>query len=119
MKINEGASGAKVHVHWDKEKHLWAPDGSSNPIERAAAAAPIDDAFMRCLDAATTQGRLVSPKANVKIFAPRVFTQMPEAGGYAEKALVMAMERHFSAGRIKVGRSGGSPSKQFDIVVRA
>jgi AAA domain len=64
-------------------------------------AAPIDDAFMRCLDALAAQGRRVSPNRS-STYAPAVFERMAEAGDIKRKGFELAMERLLTAGRIKI-----------------
>jgi RecA-family ATPase len=105
MKINEGASGAKTQVHWDKDKHLWVPTGAGNPLERAAAEAPVNDAFLRCLDAFTAQGRTASDSPG-RNYAPAQFEKMPEANGTTKRAFELAMPRLFTDGRIVVRTEG-------------
>jgi RecA-family ATPase len=114
-KCNYGKSGETLKLQWSKG--VFIPVGAGNPVERAAAEAPIDETFLRCLDAMTAQGRLVSHKPTARIFAPRMFAQMKDAA-YGEKAYALAMERLFAEGRIEVGKSAGPPSKQFEIIVR-
>jgi hypothetical protein len=114
VKSNYGPSGEKVRLQW--ERGVFVPEASASPAARAAAEAPVDEAFLRCLDAATAQGRSVGPKAS-KAWAPSVFEKMPEANGFKCKALEAAMERLFSASRIKVEESG-PPSKRRERIVR-
>ena len=115
VKANYGPIGEKVRVRWDRG--VFVPECSASPIERAAAEAPIDDAFLRCLDAVTVQGRSVSAKKS-STYAPAVFEAMPEAGGVKNRAFMLAMERLLSTRRIKVEVSG-PPSKRREILVRA
>jgi RecA-family ATPase len=115
MKSNYGPPGETVRVRW--QRGVFVPESIGSAVKRAAAEAPIDDAFLRCLDVATAQGRNVSAKKSIT-YAPAVFEAMPEAAGFKSKALMMAMERLFSAGRIKVEASG-SESKRREILVRS
>jgi hypothetical protein len=104
-----------VQCQW--QNGVFVPIGVGNPIERAAAATAVDDAFLRCVDAVTVQMRSASPnKGNT--YAPTVFEKMPEAAGFNRKALGGSMERLLSAGRIE-GKAIGSPSKQRTQIVRA
>jgi hypothetical protein len=92
------------------------PEGTASTHQRSAAETKIDDAFLRCLDAATAQGRDVSAK-KINAFAPAVFEGMPEASGAKRSGLAQAMERLFSARKIKVETSG-PPSKRRARLVR-
>jgi RecA-family ATPase len=115
VKTNYGRPGLKTRLRW--ERGVFVPDMGASTTERAAAEEPIDEAFLRCLDAATAQGRAVGAKKS-STFAPAVFEMMPEANGLKSKALMMAMERHLSAGRIRVEESG-PPSKRRERIVRS
>jgi RecA-family ATPase len=114
IKANYAVDGEKVRVRW--ANGVFVPVGAASSAERAAAVAPIDDAFLRCLDAVNAQGRSVSAKKS-NTYAPAVFEDMPEACGFKSRALTLAMERHLSGGRIKVEPSG-PPSKRREILVR-
>jgi RecA-family ATPase len=114
-KINYGRPGEKLQLRWDRG--VFVPVGAGNPIERAAAEAPVDEVFLKCLDALAAQGRRVSPNPSTT-WAPAVFEAMPEAGGLKRKAFAASMERHLSANRIKVEITG-SASKQRERIVRA
>lgn len=58
-----------------------------------------EDAFLRCLDAATAQRRNVSDKPSVS-YAPKIFSKMKERGNVNKAALERAMERLFNRGEI-------------------
>jgi RecA-family ATPase len=98
-KVNYGRPGEKLQLRW--QRGVFVPVGAGNPLEQAAAEAPIDQAFLRCLDAATAQGRSISPNPSSS-FAPTVFEKMPEARGIKRGGFEMAMQRLLSAGTIKV-----------------
>jgi RecA-family ATPase len=114
IKSNYGPIGEKVRVRW--ECGVFVPEGSASPMERAAAEAPIDDAFLRCLDAKTAQGIFVTPNS-ARGSAPKVFEGMQEAAGFNARALALAMERALSAGKIKV-ETVGPPSRRSSRLVR-
>jgi RecA-family ATPase len=114
IKSNFGPIGEKVRVRW--QRGVFVPDSGGSATERAAAEAPVNDAFMRCLDAATAQGRTVSDKPG-RNYAPAIFEKMPEAGGIKNGAFELAMPRLFSAKRIKV-ETVGPKSRQKSQVVR-
>jgi hypothetical protein len=64
-------------------------------LGRVKTSAVVSRAFLRCFGAATAQGR-----------APAVFEGMPEAGGAKRNGIAQAMERLFSAGKIKIEARG-------------
>lgn len=115
MKANYGPSGEKIRVRWDRG--VFEPLGSMSTIERAAAEATIDDAFLHCLDVKTAQGIEVGPNTG-KNYAASAFEGMAEAKGFKRKALTAALERLLSAGKIKATKVGRS-SREKTILVRA
>jgi RecA-family ATPase len=102
-KINCGRQGEKLQLRWDRG--VFVPVGAGNPVERIATEATVDDAFLRCLDAATTQGRTVSDSTG-RNYAPTLFEKMPEAKDTTKRAFELAMPRLFTAGKIKVQSEG-------------
>jgi RecA-family ATPase len=102
-KINYGRPGEKLQLRW--ERGVFVPIETGNRLERAAAEAPIDEAFLRCLDAAIAQGRTVSDSAG-RNYAPALFENMTEAKGTTKRAFELAMPRLFTAGKIKVQTEG-------------
>jgi RecA-family ATPase len=117
VKSNFGPTGEKALLRWCLQNRVFLPLGSGNTPERAAAEKAIDDAFLKCVDAATAQNRAASPNKG-STYAPAVFERMPEAVGLNRRALAAAMERLLSTGRI-VGKSVGSPSKPRTQLVRS
>ena len=115
VKNNYGPDGELIKLRW--ERGVFVPVGSIASMAQLAAEASMDDAFMRCLDAATAQGIDVSPK-NGRNSAWLVFAKMPEAGTYKERALEIAMHRLLSAGTIK-GITVGSSARSKTVLVRA
>ena len=114
MKSNYGPPVETVKLRW--KAGLFVPEGIASAHQRSAAEAKVDDAFLRCLDAVIAQGRDVSAKKS-NAFAPAVFEGMPEANGAKRAGLAQAMERLFSARKIKVETSG-PPSKRRARLVR-
>jgi RecA-family ATPase len=111
-KLNYGRKGEKFKVRW--EKGVFVPVVFGPTPERAAANAPIDVAFLNCLNVKIAQGIQVGPNAG-KNYAPSIFSRMPEASGYGSKALEGAMERMLSTGTV-VTRQVGPKSKQKPIL---
>jgi RecA-family ATPase len=103
VKSNYGPKGERVRVRWDRG--MFVPEGTASAPERAAAETPIDETFLRCLDAAVAQGRTVSDSSG-RNYAPALFANMPEARGTAKRAFELAMPRLFSAGKINVTTEG-------------
>jgi RecA-family ATPase len=114
MKSNYGPAGEVVRLRW--QRGVFVPEGGPGTLQRVAAEAQIDDAYLDCLDATAAQGRQVSPYPS-SVYAPTLFEKMPQAKGYRTKALAAAQERLFAAGRIET-QAFGSNSKQRQRIVR-
>ena len=98
MKSNYGPAGEKIRVRW--ERGVFEPLGAMSTIEKAAAEADIDEAFLHCLDVRTAQGIEVGPNTG-KNYAPAAFEGMVEAKRYNRRAFAAALERLLNAKRIK------------------
>jgi RecA-family ATPase len=112
MKSNYGPPGETVRVRW--KDGVFVPDRmTTSDIERTSADLKAEQAFLGCLDARNESERWVgwSKGAN---FAPFVFAKMPEAKGVGKHALEKAMERLFTARKIRLStyrRSGHDAHK--------
>jgi len=113
-KSNYGPAGEVVRLRWARGVFV-AGDGGST-LERVAAEAAVEAAYLNCLDAAHASGRDVGPRPG-KAYAPALFQNMPHANGHGRKALAAAQERLFNSGRIQVVKIG-PPSKALDRIVR-
>ena len=114
IKTNYGPEGEKIRLRW--QRGVFVPEGAASATERAAAEAPADEAFLRCLDAKQKQGINVFA-CRGHGYAPKMFEGMTEAAGYKSLALAKAQERLLSAGRIK-NEPFGPPSKGSRKLVR-
>jgi RecA-family ATPase len=114
MKANYAQKGETTRVRW--VDGVFVLEGTASHIDRAADAAPIDDAFLRCLDLAISQGRTPSHLTG-RNYAPAMFAAMPDARGTKAKGFALAMERLLSARCIRVITTG-PPSKPKSELVR-
>jgi RecA-family ATPase len=83
---------------------VWADGGlqlehAPSSHHRAAKEQQCDEIFLRLLDERTAQGRHVGCKTS-SMYAPKVFADMPDNGGFTKHAFAAAMERLFKAGAI-------------------
>jgi RecA-family ATPase len=115
VKANRGPTGEKVQVVW--RNGVFVPVGFGDPITRAVAQAPIDDAFLACLDAVREQGINVFPHKG-RGYAPAMFAGMKEARGHSRKALEMAMQRLLNDRRIW-NEPFGAPSRNIRRLARS
>jgi hypothetical protein len=109
-----GPIGETVRLRW--QGGVFVPVGGAGTLERVAAEAKVDQAYLDCLDALHGSGRQVGPYAG-KAYAPAIFEKMAPAKGYRAKALAAAQERLFNSGRIEVVKIG-PPSKALDRIAR-
>jgi len=109
IKGNYTRKGEKIHIQW-RDGIFW-PEGVQTTLQRSAANAAIDEAFLRCLDVATSHGRTVRESGGHN-YAPKLFADMPEAQGIKAPAFKLAMARVLSAGTIKIENNGKRPPLQ-------
>jgi RecA-family ATPase len=115
MKNNYGPIGEKVRLRW--ERGVFVPVTSPGSLERAAAEADTEAAYMACLDAYRARGLEVGAQPG-KAYAPAIFEKMPQANGHKSTVLAKAQERLFNAQRIEVKQIGPCPSKMLPRIVR-
>jgi len=113
-KSNYGRAGEVVRLRW--AHGVFVADDGGSTLERVAAEAAVEAAYLDCLDAAHASERQVGPYAG-KAYAPALFQKMPQANGHRVKALAAAQERLFNSGGIQLVKVG-PPSKALDRIVR-
>ena len=114
VKANYGAFGGETRLRWAKGVFRLDGPGASG-IDRAAADAGAERAFLDLLGRLAGQGRDVSHKPSSS-YAPAVFAKEPDNGGFQKRVFERAMTALFKAGAIKV-ESFGPPSKQRSRIV--
>jgi RecA-family ATPase len=112
-KINEGKPGNPVRLVWaegglQREAELSSPN-------RAAKEQQCDEIFLRLLDERNAQGGHVGRKTSA-MYAPKVFAETPDNGGFAKSAFAKSMERPFAAGIL---REVWDPKRRHDYIDRA
>jgi RecA-family ATPase len=103
-KANYARTGESLSVRWHDFTLIRDDELSADYRERLAAtieANRANDAFLRCLAAATANKRSVSHSPSVNYFG-RVFPQMTEARGIKQKAFEQAFERLLHLGEIEL-----------------
>lgn len=112
-KSNRARSGEKVALRWTGLTFTTEAQAAASP-HRVAAEREVDTLFLRLLDKRNAQGRTVHAK-NAKGSAPTEFANDPEAGNVKVDAFRQAMERLFSAGRIKKVETGPASRRREHI----
>lgn len=105
-KANYAEPGAPIKIRWHQGTFLLdqdIPPSLSEEIRKVSAHTAANDAFLRCLAAATKQRRAVSHNPGVN-YAPKQFTMMTEGKGYTVQAFRGAMERLAHLGVIAFDR---------------
>ena len=118
VKANYGRVGGEIALRW--------VDGvlqpSSRPVggigEQALAENRADKVFLTLLAQLDVEGRHVSATLSAPTYAPATFAKHGMSEGITKRGFDSAMNRLFGAGRIRVGKSAGSPSRQRDIIIR-
>jgi len=125
MKTNYAREGEKIELAWTEG--LFVPVSSLkaktlakvDPVVVENRAKNAEAAFLACLDVRNSRKQFVNQLAGSRSrYAPKVFAEMSEAGGFKEKALTDAMNRLIDKGTIRV-EQWGSPSKRIDYLIRA
>jgi hypothetical protein len=104
-KNNYGPVNEKILLRWNDGVYVREP--GTGTLQRMAAEAEADHLFLKLLRRFNEQGRNVSDKTGTS-YAPAQFAKQKEAKSdkVTSKALAEAMERLFTAGRIKVLTEG-------------
>lgn len=108
MKNNYGVPGGKIDLEW--KNGLFVPVHGATGLDKMAAEAKIDDAFIAILKKFTTQGRDCSPNPG-PTYAPVMFASEPEAKRFSKAAFASAMSRLLSANAIHA-EGAGPPSRR-------
>lgn len=107
-KANYGRVGDETKLKWEAGRFVAekAPSG----LDAVAANAKAERVFLKLLAAMTKQGRRVVHSGGTT-YAPKVFSEHPEAEGCTKRAFKAAMEGLLSSGKITV-QEDGPPSKR-------
>jgi RecA-family ATPase len=114
MKSNYGPVGETITMRW--KNGLFLPEPKPGSLEKMAARQASETLFLQLLAKFDQQGRNVSHKKTSNTYAPTMFALDPDGKGKG-KELICAMERLFSANKIKV-QIYGRASRQFSKLVR-
>lgn len=116
-KANRGEPGFEMAIKWEsgrfvpcRQETSAAPTGFLGSIE-------VEQAFLACLDAASSQNRFYSHSKGVN-YAPKAFAKMREAKGFNQFDLSKAMERLFADRKIEVGQIGAYANRSPKMGVK-
>jgi RecA-family ATPase len=115
MKANYGPVGMELRLRWTKG--VFRLDGqSAGAFDKLAADAKAERVFLDLLALLTLQGRDVSSKTS-SAYAPSVFAGHPNAESIGKQAFARAMERLFSANRIRVETFGPPSHRRSKLII--
>lgn len=113
-KSNRGRTGEKIKLRWNGLTFSTeAAAGGPSPY-RAAADREVDELFLQILDKRNAQGRPVRPSSGHGS-APAEMADDPDAKGVKSAAFRAAMERLFTAGKIKAVETGYASKRRKHI----
>ena len=113
-KSNYGPVGLELRLRW--QNGAFVLDGQAGGFDKLAAQAKAEHLFLKLLALLNSQSREVSPNPS-KSYAPTIFAAHPSAEGVRKKEFEAAMERLFSAQRIRVETYGPPSRKRSRLVV--
>lgn len=111
-----GPSGDIITLRY--QRGLFLPVAATGTLDKLAEDERADTLFLELLDELQGQGRNISHHKSANSYAPKMFSKNPKVkapGAY--KAMAEAMERLFTAKRIKV-ENYGRPSNPHNRIVR-
>lgn len=108
MKANYGPTGAEIALTWCDG--VFVPDAAEDGLDRMAKRSRAERVFLKLLRLFTEQGRRVNGEGGTN-YAPKEFAQHPDSEGCSAAALRDAMQRLFTAGRIR-NEETGPPSRR-------
>lgn len=115
MKANYGRIGEETHMKW--QAGVFVAEASEQGLDKLAQEAKAQRVFMKMLATFTAQGRQVNHAAG-PAYAPKLFSEHPDAEGMTKRAMKAAMEGLLAAEKIKIEQDG-PPSKRRSFLVEA
>jgi RecA-family ATPase len=106
-KNNYGPLTASVPIRWQNGVFVIE---AKDAFDQTVADVHAEEVFLRLLRSFSTQGRYVSDKPS-SAYAPKLFADDPSVRNLSKRELELAMNRLFTAGRIKVIHEG-PPSRR-------
>ncbi|WP_127752680.1 AAA family ATPase [Devosia sp. 1566] len=117
VKANYGRVGGEIALRWVDGVLEAKAQPAISSLAQMSAENRADQIFLSLLARFEAEGRRVSPTPAAPTYAPSYFAKHAGAEGITKRGLEAAMNRLFTAGKIRVAKSPGPPSKQTDIVV--
>src|ERR1700730_16328961 len=97
MKANYGVPGGKIDLEW--KNGIFVPVHGATGLDKMAADAKADDAFLTILKRFNAQGRNAADRKGTS-YAPALFAEEPDNQGFGKKQFEDAMRRLFKDNKI-------------------
>jgi RecA-family ATPase len=114
VKNNYAAQGRPVRLEWTDG--VLTVEGTASPLQRAAQDAQADEKFLALLALHTRLGVDVGPSPGQN-YAPKVFAEHAENGGYRKQAFATTMHRLQLTGRIVVEEQGPASRRRKRLAI--
>jgi RecA-family ATPase len=114
VKNNYAAHGAPVRLEW--VDGVLTVEGTASPIQRAAQEAQADNKFLELLAHHIRLGIDVGPSTGQN-YAPKIFADAPENGGYTSKGFAVVMHRLLNSNRIVIEEQGPPSKRRKRLVI--
>jgi RecA-family ATPase len=99
MKSNYGVPAGKIDLEW--KNGLFVPVHGATGLDKMAAEAKTDDAFLTLLKRFNAQGRNAADRKGTS-YAPALFAEEPDNHGFGKKQFEDAMRRLFKDSKIHI-----------------
>jgi RecA-family ATPase len=99
MKANYGVPGGKIDLEW--KNGLFVPVYGATGLDKMAADAKADDAFLTLLKRFNAQGRNAADRKGTS-YAPALFAEEPDNQNFGKKQFEDTMRRLFKDGKIHI-----------------
>ncbi|MEJ0096217.1 MAG: AAA family ATPase [Methylocella sp.] len=113
-KSNYSGLAETIEVEW--KNGVFVVSTAATGVDKLAAEAIVEDAFLMLLAKLTTQGRNVGPNPGVN-FAPKIFEDEPGSQSIGRAAFAAAMKRLLEKGAIKVEPVGPASRLRSKLVI--
>jgi len=102
-KANYARTGGEIMLRW--QEGVFVAEERADGLDRPAMGAKAERIFLKLLQELSEQGRRVNANGGPN-YAPKIFTEHPDAEGCTKKAFRTAMETLLRDGKVRVSEEG-------------
>ena len=114
-KANYGPETADMHLYRKAGVFVTKEGATTTPLDRTAERNRIDELFLQILGVMTERGQTISPSPGAN-YAPAIFARDSRAGEVRKPAFVLAMNRLFDSGAIRIEKVGPASRERKQLV---